>query len=344
MRWLWIHGKRGHRVRQPQRSASGPVPPFGRPFSTPNASIAASVLSPSTSNGRIHSPTPVRAADRSSTASLPLPMLTPYHTLNPNRNLAHRSNLATDNEATNSMVVDGNLSLNIPPLPSSTYSRSSSSMSHPHARSTSPPPYSPLSPPRSLHAHSPSYWQRRHGHTVNGHDSEEIPSSTSYPGVGGTGPGSRHHQLFYRDRSSLTSSISSEQSFPPPAPPTVLTPPPEEMAASNSAPHASILSQAGPAREEEIYIAVETVAREYRLLVRLPGYRRDSITLSIRKRRILHLVADSWEPGGGHFERRISFGYDAELSQVRAEFDGETLRVIVPRRGQPPVVYRNSRD
>ncbi len=34
----------------------------------------------------------------------------------------------------------------------------------------------------------------------------------------------------------------------------------------------------------------------------------------------------------GHFERRISFGYDADLGQVRAEFDGEILRVIVPRR------------
>lgn len=34
----------------------------------------------------------------------------------------------------------------------------------------------------------------------------------------------------------------------------------------------------------------------------------------------------------GHFERRISFGYDADLGHVRAEFDGEILRVIVPRR------------
>lgn len=34
----------------------------------------------------------------------------------------------------------------------------------------------------------------------------------------------------------------------------------------------------------------------------------------------------------GHFERRISFGYDADLALVRAEFDGEMLRVIVPRR------------
>ncbi|EKM54633.1 uncharacterized protein PHACADRAFT_258625 [Phanerochaete carnosa HHB-10118-sp] len=34
----------------------------------------------------------------------------------------------------------------------------------------------------------------------------------------------------------------------------------------------------------------------------------------------------------GHFERRISFGYDADLARVRAEFDGEHLRIIVPRR------------
>ena len=66
---------------------------------------------------------------------------------------------------------------------------------------------------------------------------------------------------------------------------------------------------------------------------------------------MLHVVADSWEPDGGklllpvhfcqgfeqkvvtgHFERRISFGYDADLGHVRAEFDGEILRVIVPRR------------
>lgn len=67
-------------------------------------------------------------------------------------------------------------------------------------------------------------------------------------------------------------------------------------------------------------------------------------TLATKKRRILHVVADSWADssdgssgaggggGGGHFERRISFGYDADLARVRAEFDGEILRVIIPRR------------
>jgi hypothetical protein len=37
----------------------------------------------------------------------------------------------------------------------------------------------------------------------------------------------------------------------------------------------------------------------------------------------------------GHLERRVSFGYDADLAQVRAEFDGEYLRVTVPRRITP---------
>jgi hypothetical protein len=71
----------------------------------------------------------------------------------------------------------------------------------------------------------------------------------------------------------------------------------------------------------------------------------------------LHIVADRWETGGGkqtgqrskvhasddiigHFERRVSFGYDADLAQVRAEFDGEHLLIRVPRR-LPPVYVTN---
>ena len=115
--------------------------------------------------------------------------------------------------------------------------------------------------------------------------------------------------------------------------------------------------------------------------------------VSTRKRRILHVVADSWEPNGGecpilplsrvraelagsrriffsspqrphrspsfsgagipltditcaivgHFEQRISFGYDALLAQVRAEFDGEHLQVIVPRR-VIPMTYHPARE
>ncbi|KAJ6594285.1 hypothetical protein B0H19DRAFT_919334 [Mycena capillaripes] len=99
---------------------------------------------------------------------------------------------------------------------------------------------------------------------------------------------------------------------------------------SSGASYEPFLSHAPPPVDS--WIEVETTQAEYRLIVRLPGFKRDGITLATKKRRILHVVADSWEDGGGHFERRISFGYDADLAQVRAEFDGELLRVIIPRR------------
>jgi HSP20 family molecular chaperone IbpA len=107
------------------------------------------------------------------------------------------------------------------------------------------------------------------------------------------------------------------------------------------------------------WIQVESTHSEYKLLVRLPGFSREGITLASKRRRILHIVADSWENGGGecfclsilplkitvlmhsfvdfsgHFERRISFGYDADLAQVRAEFDGVMLRIAIPRRVSP---------
>ncbi|KAH9992594.1 hypothetical protein BJV77DRAFT_945015 [Russula vinacea] len=128
--------------------------------------------------------------------------------------------------------------------------------------------------------------------------------------------------------------------LPPPAPPTILDPPPARSTSvwRSRAPHEPYLSDAPPPPDS--WIAVETSPVEYRLVARLPGFRRDAITLAARRRRVLHVVADSWEPGGvGHFERRISFGYDADLSHVRAEFDGEILRVIVPRRTPPLTWY-----
>lgn len=33
----------------------------------------------------------------------------------------------------------------------------------------------------------------------------------------------------------------------------------------------------------------------------------------------------------GHLERCLSFGYDADLSGICAEFDGEYLSIVVPR-------------
>ncbi|KAK0195136.1 hypothetical protein F5146DRAFT_1024342 [Armillaria mellea] len=127
------------------------------------------------------------------------------------------------------------------------------------------------------------------------------------------------------------SSSASSDSYPAPEPPTIL---PSQQPPAHSepslAPHEPFLSNAPPPPDS--WIEVETTPQEYRLNVCLPGFKRDGITLATKRRRILHVVADSWDAGGGHFERRISFGYDADLVQVRAEFDGEMLRVIVPRR------------
>ncbi|KAF8973050.1 hypothetical protein BDZ97DRAFT_1645013, partial [Flammula alnicola] len=79
-------------------------------------------------------------------------------------------------------------------------------------------------------------------------------------------------------------------------------------------------------------IEVHSLQHEYQLHVRLPGFSWDGITLATKRRRILHVVADRWDNGGGHFERRVAFGYDADLSQVKADFNGEMLRVSIPRR------------
>ncbi|KAF9227217.1 hypothetical protein BS17DRAFT_695226 [Gyrodon lividus] len=131
----------------------------------------------------------------------------------------------------------------------------------------------------------------------------------------------------------LSRATSSASNMPTPEAPVILTPPPQNERsdddAQRRAPYDSFLCHAPP---PDTWIAVETSQSEYSLLVRLPGFRRDGITIATRRRRILHVAADSWEPGGGHFERRVSFGYDADLAQVRAEFDGEMLRIVVPRR------------
>lgn len=121
--------------------------------------------------------------------------------------------------------------------------------------------------------------------------------------------------------------------IPPPQPPTILTPPPPLSSEANRkpAPHEPFLPRRQPS-SDHTYIAVETFNTEYILVVRLPGFQRDAITLAARRRRVLHVVADDWNEDGGHFERRITFGYDADLYNVKAEFDGEFLRIHVPRK------------
>ncbi|KAI0675381.1 hypothetical protein C8Q78DRAFT_540981 [Trametes maxima] len=309
-------------------SSSNAIPLFSRPFSSPDASRP--------SQSAIASPRPMRppgVPDRGSTASLPLPADTPYHILPPYPG--------------GPIPEDQEMRSAAPSRPSS--SRPSVGT---HQSSTSSIP-------------SSSSWQTRRSPTlVSDLEHEEFMSLVA-------------NRIFDRAYSSAArvdsdnaSSILSDRPLPPPAPPTVLTPPPPPLSTDRgpTAPYEPFLAHA-PAPQDS-FIAVDTKPGEYRLIVRLPGFRRDAITVSTRKRRILHVVADSWEPNGvfintrssatyhyaftapppprprgfvGHFEQRISFGYDALLAQVRAEFDGEHLQVIVPRRSVP-MTYHPSRD
>ncbi|PVF98490.1 hypothetical protein CPB86DRAFT_733028 [Serendipita vermifera] len=99
--------------------------------------------------------------------------------------------------------------------------------------------------------------------------------------------------------------------------------------------NAKLPDSSAPSVHHTPLMTVDTTPSAYILEASLPGYQRDEITLSTRKKRILHVVADGFVSGGGHFERRISFGYDADMARIRAEFNGFTLKITVPRRPTP---------
>jgi HSP20 family molecular chaperone IbpA len=77
------------------------------------------------------------------------------------------------------------------------------------------------------------------------------------------------------------------------------------------------LSHAPPPADS--WIEVETTAGEYRLNVRLPGFRRDGITLATKRRRILHVVADSWENGGGEFFFLVQLGSWVDRKYIKVQ-------------------------
>ncbi|EPQ28361.1 uncharacterized protein PFL1_04188 [Pseudozyma flocculosa PF-1] len=87
----------------------------------------------------------------------------------------------------------------------------------------------------------------------------------------------------------------------------------------------------------ETELMVETGPTQYTLITHLPGFSIDCITLATKQHknhRTLHLVADKFDDeDGGHFERRVTFPEgECDLVGVRAEFDGTTLRIFVPRK------------
>lgn len=229
-----------------------PVPPFSRPFSMPDVSTVAPPLP------RIQSPRAIQAPmvpDRSSTVSLPLPQHTPYHTL-PSAESSPGSSSSSSR----------------PPLPGHHSSSSSSGTSLQTPTSSDSSPLA-VHPSRLGMHHSEPYDYRAASPPL-GRLVERAFSATA-----SSAPASAFWEReTMRARRDAPTPRASSESLPPPAPPQVLTPPPpplSEDAEHGCRPYEPFLAHEPPSNDA--WISVETVQREYRLLVRLPGFRRDAM-------------------------------------------------------------------
>ncbi|WVQ85031.1 hypothetical protein IAT38_007195 [Cryptococcus sp. DSM 104549] len=77
-------------------------------------------------------------------------------------------------------------------------------------------------------------------------------------------------------------------------------------------------------------IAIKSTAVMYDIMVWLPGFSIDNITIATRGTRTIHIVADQWDEGD-HAQWDIKLGEDANLKSVNAKFTGKELRVTVAR-------------
>ena len=141
------------------------------------------------------------------------------------------------------------------------------------------------------------------------HQADSFPSNNSQSRIMESRPVSPFHapqpppphQPSRNPFSQPTAIRSYATSYSSPDPPVIL--PTENSTAMSpssfrsQAPYFPFLSHAPP--PENTWIEVETLQNEYKLHVRLPGFTREGITLATKRRRILHVVADKWENGGG---------------------------------------------
>lgn len=91
-------------------------------------------------------------------------------------------------------------------------------------------------------------------------------------------------------------------------------------------------------------ITVSTSATDHQVIIHMPGFDSDAITLTLKGtgRRTLHVLANRWDSDKTErFERRITFGIDADLSLIRARFEDDHLYVNVPRKPLSPRVQDN---
>jgi len=297
------------------------IPPYPRPYSVPNNQSSASTPYdvPASKKSR-------PCADRTSSVSLPLPSQIPFHAL---------PKVGSRNKDDGSREEHGN--------------------DHHEMRSSSPSDDSTgTSTVKNSRSPSPTHGSSNAGTVTGGpsHPRLRDPPSITHQSPSPDPPETTSLGAATAMHHSVAMSCSPEPPtilpIPPlPASPTPATPPqnnpsdphsPSLMSTpasptrptTSQPPYTAFLSHAPPPPDS--WIQVETTPSDYRLNVRLPGFQRDGITLASKKRRILHIVADSWGSGGGHFERRIALGYDADFGRIHAEFDGEMLRIVVPRR------------
>ena len=226
---------------QPIHSSSSQGPtglvfPFSRPYSLPQGHSTSAGIGET-----IQSPKPIKAScpDRSSSASLPLPMQTPYYTL---------PQVAT------SATLDENQESQGPPEGVAWQPPSSQTNGHIGGESDAGPSTPPS--PTATRAQTPPAPHRL--------DPSHAP--TSYAEA-------PPHPL-----SSIISAASSVSSFPAPEVPVILTPPPPptESGGTTQAPYEPFLCH-NAVSEDRHSIAVETSTGEYRLVINLPGFSRDAM-------------------------------------------------------------------
>ena len=302
---------------------SAPVFAAPRPYSTPDATLSSSYHNQPPSPSTAESSN--RLADRLSSVSLSTPQI-PFYALprvSSNPAFSGPAMSQSDYDSNTKISSPGFGSLNPlsssydrpvtrcpPPSTSSSSSDSSSSVSsnsvtsytsYPTSQSSSsdsPDKYSSTTPLSSSQA-DPNISQSR--------IIDSPPLSRPVSPFRAPQPPPQHQQS---SRSLLSQPTAMRRhmlplhdtpSYPPPDPPVIL--PAENSTITNplsfqsQAPHFPFLSHAPP--PENSWIEVETLQNEYRLHVRLPGFTREGITLATKRRRILHVVADKWENGGG---------------------------------------------
>ncbi|CEL58638.1 hypothetical protein RSOLAG1IB_08701 [Rhizoctonia solani AG-1 IB] len=158
--------------------------------------------------------------------------------------------------------------------------------------------------------------------------------------------------------SSLPSPSPSLCGPPPPEPPHIHTPPSSPSARPYAYP---FLPSCEPRGDAMPSVSAEVSPDKYVLSCRMPHFDHSSITVASRKGRSIVIAADRWgavepfplsldptlipgPPQPAHFERRVTFGWDADMTRVHASFDGVTLRVTVPRRMLPTGPATATRD